>query len=33
MSSINSIFNTSDDFEDLIEEKLDCLDMWIKKIE
>jgi hypothetical protein len=33
MGSINGIFNTSDDFEDLIDEKLDQLDMWIKKIE
>lgn len=33
MGSINGIFNTSDDFDDLIEEKLDSLDMWIKKIE
>ena len=33
MGSINGIFNTSDSFDDLIEEKLDNLDMWIKKIE
>ena len=33
MGSINGIFSTSDNFEDLIEEKLDSLDMWIKKIE
>lgn len=33
MGSINGIFNTSDSFDDLIEEKLDSLDMWIKKIE
>jgi len=33
MGSINSIFNLKDNFEDLIEEKLDSLDMWIKKIE
>lgn len=33
MGSINGIFNTSDNFDDLIEEKLDQLDMWIKKIE
>ena len=33
MGSITSIFNTSDNFDDLIEEKLDSLDMWIKKIE
>jgi hypothetical protein len=33
MGSITSIFNTSDNFDDLIEEKLDTLDMWIKKIE
>lgn len=33
MGSINGIFNTSDSFDDLIEEKLDTLDMWIKKIE
>lgn len=33
MGSINSIFDTSDNFDDLIEQKLDQLDMWIKKIE
>ena len=33
MGSINGIFNTSDDFNDLIEDKLDSLDMWIKMIE
>ena len=33
MGSINGIFNNSDNFNDLIEEKLDTLDMWIKKIE
>jgi len=33
MGSINGIFNTKDNFDDLIEEKLDSLDMWIKKIE
>jgi hypothetical protein len=33
MGSINGIFSASDNFEDLIEEKLDSLDMWIKKIE
>lgn len=33
MGSITTIFNTSDNFEDLIEEKLDTLDIWIKKIE
>ena len=33
MGSINGIFSTSDNFDDLIEEKLDSLDMWIKKIE
>lgn len=33
MGSITGIFNTSDNFDDLIEEKLDSLDMWIKKIE
>ena len=33
MGSINGIFNTSDNFDDLIEDKLDSLDMWIKKIE
>jgi len=33
MGSIGSLFNTSDKFEDLIEQKLDSLDMWIKKIE
>ena len=33
MGSITSIFGTSDNFDDLIEQKLDTLDMWIKKIE
>ena len=33
MGSINDIFDTADNFDDLIEEKLDQLDMWIKKIE
>ena len=33
MGSVNDIFNVSDNFDDLIEEKLDSLDMWIKKIE
>ena len=33
MGSINGIFNTSDNLDDLIEEKLDSLDMCIKKIE
>lgn len=33
MGSITSIFSTSDNFDDLIEQKLDSLDMWIKKIE
>ena len=33
MGAINGIFNTMDNFEDLVEEKLDALDMWIKKIE
>jgi hypothetical protein len=33
MGTINGIFNTKDNFDDLIEEKLDSLDMWIKKIE
>ena len=33
MGYINEIFSSSDSFDDLIEEKLDLLDMWIKKIE
>jgi hypothetical protein len=33
MVDINALFSTSDNFDDLIEEKLDSLDMWIKKIE
>ena len=33
MGSINGIFNSSDDFEDLIKEKLDSIDMWVRKIE
>lgn len=33
MGSINTVFNTSDSFDDMIEGKLDSLDLWIKKIE
>ena len=33
MGSVGGIFSHSDSFEDLIEEKLDQLDMWLKKIE
>jgi len=33
MNSVNEFFNVSDSFDDLIVEKLDELDMWIKKIE
>lgn len=33
MGSVNGIFSHSDSFEDLIEEKVDQLDMWLKKIE
>jgi hypothetical protein len=33
MGTINQVFNTSDNFDDLIEGKLDSLDLWIKKIE
>ena len=33
MGTITTIFSISDSFEDLIEHKLDSLDMWIKKIE
>lgn len=33
MGTITTIFSMSDSFEDLIEHKLDSLDMWIKKIE
>ena len=33
LGKINSTFNTADGFQDLIEEKLDSLDLWIKKIE
>ena len=33
MGSINTIFNTKDNFNDLIEEKLNSLDIWIKKLE
>jgi hypothetical protein len=33
MGTVSGIFNHSDSFDDLIEEKLDSLDMWIKKIE
>jgi hypothetical protein len=33
MNQIGSVFNQSDNFQDLIDGKLDSLDMWIKKIE
>ena len=33
MGSISDLFDTDNNFEALIEEKLDTLDMWIKKIE
>lgn len=33
MGSITNIFSITDNFDDLIENKLDSLDMWIKKIE
>jgi hypothetical protein len=33
MGSINGIFNSSDNFEVLIQGKLESLDLWIKKIE
>ena len=33
MGSINGLFNNSDSFDDLMAEKLDALDVWIKKIE
>lgn len=33
MGSITSLIKTSDSFDDLIEEKLENLDKWIKKIE
>lgn len=33
MGSISSIFNQSDSFEDLVEMRMDYLDVWIKKIE
>ena len=33
MGSIRSIFNQSDSFEDLVEMRMDYLDVWIKKIE
>ena len=33
MGSITSIVSTQDSFDELLEYKLDCLDMWIKKIE
>jgi hypothetical protein len=33
MGSITNIFSITDNFDDLIEKKLDTLDMWIKKIE
>lgn len=33
MGSINTIFNTKDNFNDLIESKLNSLDIWIKMLE
>ena len=33
MGSINTIFNTKDNFNDLIEAKLNSLDIWIKMLE
>ena len=33
MGNINGLFDQNDSFEDLIQEKLDALDMWVKKIE
>ena len=33
MGSINNMLKRSDTFEDLIESKLNSLDLWIKKIE
>jgi len=33
MNQISSIFSKSDIFDDFIEQKLDALDIWIKKIE
>ena len=33
MGYMNEIFSSSDSFDDLVEEKLDLLDMWSKKIE
>ena len=33
MGSMNGLFDNSDSFEDLVNAKLDLLDMWVKKIE
>ena len=33
VSAVDNIFSITDNFDDLIENKLDNLDMWIKKIE
>ncbi len=33
MGSINAMLRKTDNFEDLIDEKLSMLDIWIKKIE
>lgn len=33
MGSINAMLKKTDNFEDLIDEKLSMLDIWIKKIE
>ena len=33
MSSVSTVFGANDSFDDLIETKMDDMDIWIKKIE
>jgi hypothetical protein len=33
MGSMNGLFENADSFDDLVNGKLDALDMWVKKIE
>jgi hypothetical protein len=33
MSSVSAVFGASDSFDDLVETKIEELDIWVKKIE
>ena len=33
MSSVSAVFGASDDFDELVETKLEQVDIWIKKLE